>query len=234
MSRTALVMPVFALAALVSAACDTKPPLPPDNPPVSRTAGPSHVSLPLPDRAAVVTALLSASDLPPGYQAMPLPTPDTSTVDASAASSCMSAAPAPSAVPVVSAQAGYQVVPLGPFLVQTIEVSSLAHAGRQLLLFDEEFASCASFGSPLGSGIKFTIGNLDVPDVGYECQALRLTATMDQALGVTVFGHVLAMRHLDMVVTVTVLQPFASPEVAATAELARKAMDKVVTRLPRT
>ncbi|NJP33761.1 hypothetical protein [Micromonospora thermarum] len=101
-----------------------------------------------------------------------------------------------------------------------------ADVQEAMAAFRRATQECAEFSSSSGdlSGVTVRLEQLSFPTLADETVAYRVIAAAGG--GLVLYGHVVAVRHRDVLVLITLLQ-VGSPEVGPTAQIAAKAVDKL-------
>ncbi|MEU6020676.1 hypothetical protein [Micromonospora sp. NPDC047134] len=214
-------------ALLASCGLPAPPPLPtpPPTSPVPDLVPTSVPTAPPPSDAELAAALLTAADIGGSYRSIP--------IEANAAgglgdgvTQCGEAASDDGATPGGRrAEAGFQGGQLGPFVAEVLTALPQTDAQRAMAAFRRAMQECAEFTSSGDlSGVTIRLEQLSFPTMGDETFAYRVIAAAGG--GLVLYGHVVAVRHRDVLVLITLMQ-VGSPEVGPTAEIVAKAVDKL-------
>lgn len=220
--RTAVVVALLTLLTLL-AGCNG-PPKPQVVPDPTEPA-PTRSVAAMPSQAEVDAVLLSPAEIPNGpYQASTQQVGDAASLNTSLPQ-CAESAPIPD--PKVISTAVYQGPTVtGPFLAETITVTSLPVATQLIKDLDRVQANCAEFGGTMPGGIDLTVNimPLTMPQIGDATKAFRLNASVPNA-GVAVYAHLIVARIGNVLVQLALMQ-YVSPTIEETRALAELAVKK--------
>jgi hypothetical protein len=173
--------------------------------------------------------LLTTADLPAGYVATPAGTNPASGMGPSL-HDCGSArsSPSPGTARVDALAVFQQGVTM--FVAEGLTVTDEATARGTIEGLATVTRDCGAFSGVGGPGldISVTLAQLTFPPVGDGSAAFRMTGSLG-GVATAIFAHVVAFRHRDVVITVTVMG-MRDPDVATTGAIVRSALAKVRAR----
>jgi hypothetical protein len=125
--------------------------------------------------------------------------------------------------PVVSAQTALQAMTFGSFVSETVEVSALAEAARQVSGLDAALTNCREFSDDTGAGLTIRTEPLSLAPVGDEFRAFRMTASVQGTVLLNL--HLVVVRVGDVIVRFTLAQ-LLPPDPARTQKVVEAAVAK--------
>lgn len=227
--RAFLALTAAAAVSLTAGAC-VSPPQPPGPALAVSSAAASSGStsstrtIAIPSKAKVQKALLAAADLGSGYSAVaPANSPATGLGTSLAGCADESGAPAEA----VAGEAVYQGSAVGPFVAETITVSSEAEAERTMSDLLKVTKNCARFNGQMASGteMEIAIDQLTFPVAGDSTVAYRLTMSVPGA-GAVLYADLVTVR-VGNVVLLVALITMGAPDVSQTEQLVEDAIGKL-------
>lgn len=229
MRRTIRLLTTGLLAALLTACgLPDPPPLPtppatPTVPDATTTAAPT---LTPPSDADLAAALLTAAEVGGDYRSIPIASNAAGGLG-SGVTQCGEAVSDDGTTPTgPRAEAGFQGGQFGPFVAEVLTALPGTDAQEAMTAFRRATQECAEFTGGNGdlAGVTIQLEQLTFPALADDTAAYRVTATVGS--GLALYGHVVAIRHRDVLLVITLLQ-IGSPEVGPTAQIAAKALDKL-------
>jgi hypothetical protein len=217
---TAIVVTLLTLLA----GCESVPPDPP-KPSSGSWPAPTRAAGTMPTQAEVDAALLSPAEIPEGpYHISTQPAGNVAGLNTSLLQCAESGSAADPKVVAVAVFQGPAMI--GPFVAETVTVTSLPAAKQALQDLDRVQANCAEFGGSMPGGIDVTINitPLTMPPIADGTKAFRLTASVPN-VGVAVYAHLVVVRIGNVLVQVALMK-YTSPSVEETRTLAELAVNK--------
>lgn len=224
MARQRLAVVVALLLLLVG--CDD-PPQPPVTP-TPTLAPPARSSAVLPSQGEVDAALLSPAEIPDGPYRVSDKKPGDSAGFNTSLVDCAESAANPD--PQVVSTGVYQgPSAVGPFVAETITVTSVSSTTRLMSDLDRVQNNCAAFAGQMPGGIDLAINitPLTMPPIGNATKAFQLTASVPN-VGVAVYAHLVVVRTGDVLVQVALVR-----YTAMTIEETRGLVDLAVNKAAR-
>jgi hypothetical protein len=192
------------------------------DPPAPNGGARSSPATSSPGRNDLQSALLTAEDLPPGFVESSLP----SDVGLGAVEGCPLLDTGRSRDVTAKASVAFAGKPAGRFIVEELEQMSATDARESMSELARVPSECGSYTAQAGGlEMAFSATKLDLPSIGAETVALRITAEI-AGLGAVMEEHAVAARHGDVVMVVIQVAPGPADR-AVTESVARRAYEKV-------
>lgn len=122
----------------------------------------------------------------------------------------------------VTARASFQGGQFGPFMTESISVSTLDHATELMAQLPKSLTNCARFGTDVpGLDINFTLDPMTMPKEGDDLFAAKLTSAF---AGSGAYAYLITVRVGPALISVAIMSLIKAPDVAETQRIVRTAV----------
>ncbi|MET0423312.1 MAG: hypothetical protein ABW046_05530 [Actinoplanes sp.] len=219
-------VPVVLLGCLLGAGCGSLP-TPPPAPSPTVTTSPRPASVKPPTEGELRSALLTADDLP-GFTVQSTSAGGSSAGPSGEFQGCpaLTEETTTAGVPSVSVSVQLSQGVTGPFVSEAVTASSVEQARQTVAGVAQVFDECRQFTAQAnGTTMTSTTGTLDMPPLGDETAAFRMTTT-SPTLPIPLRAEVVLIRHRAVTIQIMHIS-ISTVDTAVTRSAAQQAWRKV-------